>query len=153
MWKRSFRSIRLESAATVLSAPGDPYGAIEAASLTLSGAHILPVDLPPTSQGWRQESEPLEIRGKQIAMFYRDTANALVGAKYAFFLALQDEPHTPLERNEFQTGQAGQMIDLVMGLVLIKDSHHADTYKRAGLARWIDARLLASSKAQIVKLV
>jgi hypothetical protein len=153
MWKRTFRNIKLEPAATVPSVPGNLYGAIKAASLTLSGAHVISVDLPPTSQGWAQESEPLEIRGKQIGMLYRDTADALAGAKYTFFLALQDEPHTPLDRNEFQSRQAGQMIDLVMGLVLVKDSHHAETYKRAGLARWIDARLLAKSKAQTIKLV
>lgn len=143
----------MERPTTVPSVPDSPYGAIESASLTLSGAYVIPVDMPPTIQGWGQESEPLEIRGKQIGMFYRDTADALAGAKYAFFLALQEEPHTPLDRNDFQTRQAGQMLDLVMGLVLVRDSHHADTYKRAGLARWIDAGLLARSKAQTVKLV
>lgn len=148
-----FRNIRLERAVTVPCVPENPHGAIEAAYLTLGGAHVIPIDMPPTTQARRQESEPLEIRGKQIGMFYRDTADAVAGAKYAFFVGLQDEPHTPLDRNEFQTRQAGQMIDLVMGLVLVKDSHHTDTYRRAGLARWVDARLLAKSKAQTVKLV
>ncbi|KAJ4369344.1 hypothetical protein N0V86_009175 [Didymella sp. IMI 355093] len=152
-WNRTFRNIRLERAVTVPSVTKNPYGAIEAAFLTLSGAHIINVDLPPHSRGSRQLSEPLEVCGKQIGLFYRDTADALAGAKYAFFLALQDEPYTPLNRNDFQTRQAGRMIDLVMGIMLIKNSHHTDTYKRAGLIRWVDAELLVRSKAQTIKLV
>lgn len=131
----------------------NPYGAIDAAFITLSGAYVISVDLPSVTRGSKADSEPLNIRGKQIGLFYRDTTDALFGAKYAFFLALQDEPQSPLDRNDFQSRQAGRMIDLVMGIVLLKDTHHTDTYKRAGLARWIDAELLVRSKAQTVKLV
>ena len=88
-----------------------------------------------------------------MGLLYRDTINDLGSAKYAFFLALQDEPWSPLERNDFQSRQNGRMIDLVMGVVLVKDINHTDTFKRIGLARWVDAELLARSKPQTVKLV
>lgn len=153
MWNQKFGSIKLERAVTVPSTSQNPYGAIEAAFITLSGAQMIRVDVPPPTRDSKPESEPLHVSGYQIGLWYRDTIDDSIGAKRAFLLALQDEPRLPLERNLYQTQQDGRMIDLVMGILLVPDLNHTDTYKRIGLARWVDKGLFARSKSQSIKLV
>lgn len=121
---------------------------------------MIPVDVPDQHQGSIERysfgehvSYALSIKNKQIGLFYKDTVDDLSTAKNAFFLALQDEPLLPWERNEFQAKQDGLMTDLVMGIVVTQDGPETDAYRRIGLARWIDAELLSQSKPRTVKLV
>jgi hypothetical protein len=150
----------LEHEFTVPISSANPHGAIKAASLTLSGAYMIPVDVPDQDQGSVERysfgehiSYALSIKNKQVGLFYKDTVDDLSMTKNAFLLALQDEPLLPWERNEFQAKQDGLMIDLVMGIIVTQDGSETDTYRRIGLARWNDAELLFQSGPRTVKLV
>lgn len=153
MWNNRYKVVKLERAVTVPSTLSNTYGAIEAAFITLSGAHMIPIDTPSQAPGSKKDSESLNVGGQQIGVFYRDTADDHVITKHSFFLALQDEPQSPVDRNSFQSRQAGKMIDMVMGIVLVRDANYTDTYKRIGLARWIDERWVRDVQFQIIKLL
>lgn len=143
----------MERAITVPSKSNNPYGAIDAAFIILNGAHLIRVDMPPNQQDPKTGFESLNIRGRQIGLFLRDTTDDIGTMKQAFLLALQDEPESPLQRNDFQSRQAGDMMEMVMGLVLVPDLHHPNTYCRLGLGRWVDSRLFRKTQAQTIKLV
>ena len=45
------------------------------------------------------------------------------------------------------------MIETIMGIVIVEDAHMRGSYRRIGIARWIDKELFEKLRPQIVKLV
>lgn len=158
MLKSVFKGLILDQAVAQPTRREHPYGPIEGAFLILKGASLLEIDLPRQKSICkrsvpRREPEPLVKDKRQIGVFYRDSVDDFVSAKRAFLLVLQNEPSFPLSEHPVQLHQAKHMVETVMGIVVVGDNGHDDSFKRLGLGRWVDQELFARSKPQTVKLV
>lgn len=158
MLKSVYKGLKLYQAVVQPTRREHVYGRIEGAYIILKGASLLEIDMPsqksnPKKQVPRRHSEPLVKDRRQIGVFYRDSVEDVTVAKAAFLLVLQDEPSFPLSDHPAQLHQAKNMVDTVMGIVVVSDERHRDSFRRLGLGRWVDQNLLAGCKLQTIKLV
>lgn len=157
MLKNVWKGLRLEQAVARPIRREHMYGEVAGAHLTLSGALVLEVDMPRQKiplKEWEDMKgpQPLLKGGRQIGVFYRDSLEDDSSAKTAFLLVLQEEPQFPLLEHPFQLYQSKNMIDTVMGVVVVADETHGDSLRRLGLGRWVDQGLLARCRSSIVKV-
>lgn len=134
------------------------YGQIDGAFLVLTGAILLEIDMPrhiPRANEGRtvRGIEPLLRDRRQIGAFYRDSMDDVSSGKTAFLLVLQEEPQFPLSEHPAQLHQSKNMVDTVMGIVVIGDERHGDSLRRLGLGRWVDQNLVTRCRPTTVKLV
>lgn len=154
-----YRGLTLQRAACVPTHRANIYGAIqERACIGLKGVYLLEIDSPTHSvaikqQGHKKGYESLTKNQKQIGVFYRDSWDDGSDAGPAYLLVLQEEPLFPLIRHDFQTHQQGQMLDTVMGIVVVRDKGPSRAFRRLGLGRWVDEELLGRCKPQDVELI
>ena len=99
------------------------------------------------------ESEHLCKSGKQMGVFYRDTLDERSEHGTVYLLVLQEESIFPLVEHPWQLHQKRHMIDTVMGIVVTRAEGRSKAFRRLGLGRWVDDRLLAHCKPQDVVLV
>ncbi|KAH6625745.1 heterokaryon incompatibility protein-domain-containing protein [Boeremia exigua] len=159
MLNSAYGGIELEQAVVKPNHPSYMYGEIkEGAYIELKSAYLFEIDVPAWTlllkeQGPKRDSEPLLKNGRQVGVFYRDTMDNVIDAKTAFMLVLQNESIFPRTEHPFQLHQSKDMIDTVMGIVIVGDRHHKYSFMRLGLARWVDEALLEGTKPCNVRLV
>lgn len=155
----AYKGLYLQDASCKPTHDANVYGGIqEGAYISLKEVRLLEIDAPmQTSTTKRRspkmESENLFMGGKQIGVFYRDTLDERSEHGTVYLLVLQEESIFPLVEHPWQLHQKGQMIDTVMGIVVTRDKGRKKAYRRLGLGRWVDDRLLARCKPQEVVLV
>lgn len=162
-----YRDVRFKHADIIPKHGKNQYGAIKAgACLVLEGARLLAIDNPPQLEPafnndekagaksiFKPESEALLLGGKPIGVFYRDTIDDDTTTWALFCLALQNESLFPLQKHDFQFHQDCEMIETIMGIVIAEDAQMKGSYRRIGIARWIDKELFEKLRPQTVTLV
>ena len=155
----SYKGLYLQDASCKPIHPANVYGGIlEGAYVTLKDVRLLEIDAPMQAstskrRGPKMESEQMFMGGKQIGVFLRDTLDERSEHGTVYLLVLQEESIFPLVEHPWQLHQKGQMIDTVMGLVVTRAKGRKKAFRRIGLGRWVDDRLLAHCKSQGVVLV
>lgn len=158
MLKNVCKGLKLEQAVAKPTRREHMYGQVDGAYLILSGALLLEIDMPRQNIPVKEREEmkgpqPLLKGGRQIGVFYRDSLEDDRSAKTAFLLVLQEESQFPLSEHPFQLYQSKNMIDTVMGVVVVADETHRDSLRRLGLGRWVDQGLLARCRSSTVKVI
>ncbi|KAF3041022.1 hypothetical protein E8E11_001572 [Didymella keratinophila] len=160
MLKNVYKGLKLEHAVVELTRREHIYGQINGAYLILKGAVLLDIDMPRQRIPFNEREamkapEPLFRHRRQIGVFYRDSFGFedVSTAKTAFLLVVQEEHQFPLSEHPFQLHQLKNMIQTVMGIIVVGDERHRDSLRRLGVGRWVDQNLVARCRPNTVKLV
>ncbi|OSS48213.1 hypothetical protein B5807_07841 [Epicoccum nigrum] len=154
-----YKGLYLQDASCKPTHPSNVYGGIkEGAYVSLKDVRLLEIDAPMQTstskrRGPKMESEHLCKSGKQMGVFYRDTLDERSEHGTVYLLVLQEESIFPLVEHPWQLHQKRHMIDTVMGIVVTRAEGRSKAFRRLGLGRWVDDRLLAHCKPQDVVLV
>jgi hypothetical protein len=158
MVKSVYKGLKLQQAVVTPTRREHIYGRIEGAFLVLTGAMLLEIDMPRQIPRFKEGGtargiEPLLKDRRQIGAFYRDSVDDVGSTKTAFLLVLQEESQFPLSEHPAQLHQSKNMVDTVMGIVVVRDERHRDSLRRLGVGRWVDQNLVARCRPNTVKLV
>lgn len=102
------------------------------------------------------EGEPLWIAGRVVGVFFRDSADdAPPSDDEIFCLRIRGEPLFGVTRHVFKAQQETEDIGMIMGIVVVRTRCRTlgETYKRVGLARWVNAALFQRSLPANIELV
>jgi hypothetical protein len=146
------RTLKVQAVQVDLEDQDKPYGNVREGRIVLSGARCIRVECGHGVAHFSDGGQPLTQNKASIGVFYPDIPSEAARSKETFCVALHTESIRSLNRHQLRLRQDGAMTSMVMGIVIAKHPR-SSSYRRVGMARWVNELLFDAVPTATIEIV